>query len=140
MDYRKLELNLSFSFSLASYKYVNSYFLYWNFDEKGCFVVSFHEWNDWKNPQFNFSNSFFQSKPRYDTYFSIEFGKKYLTSSEDVSIRPNQITLKVFRLQQKGSGAGGYIKYVLIPSYFVEIMLLRYFMIFTYKVAHIEVG
>ena len=25
-----------------------------NFDEKSCFVVFFHEWNEWKNPQFNF--------------------------------------------------------------------------------------
>ena len=34
----------------------NSYFLQWNFDWKSCFVVFFHEWNEWKNPQFNFSS------------------------------------------------------------------------------------
>ena len=34
----------------------NSYFLHWNFDWKSCFVVFFHEWNEWKNPQFNFSS------------------------------------------------------------------------------------
>ena len=33
----------------------NSYFLHWNFDWKSCFVVFFLEWNEWKNPQFNFS-------------------------------------------------------------------------------------
>ena len=27
----------------------NSYFIYWNFDEKSCFVVFFHEWIEWKN-------------------------------------------------------------------------------------------
>ena len=32
----------------------NSYFLHWNFDWKSCFVVFFLEWNEWKNPQFNF--------------------------------------------------------------------------------------
>ena len=37
-------------------KLQNSYFLHWNFDEKSCFVVFFHEWNEWKNPQFNFSS------------------------------------------------------------------------------------
>ena len=26
------------------------------FEEKSCFVVFFHEWNEWKNPQFNFSS------------------------------------------------------------------------------------
>ena len=38
----------------------NSYFLYRNFDRKSCFVVFFHElqleWNECKNPQFNFSS------------------------------------------------------------------------------------
>ena len=34
----------------------NSYFLHWNFDWKSCFVVCFHKWNEWKNPQFNFSS------------------------------------------------------------------------------------
>ena len=34
----------------------NSYFLHWNFDWKSCFVVFFLEWNEWKNPQFNFSS------------------------------------------------------------------------------------
>ena len=34
----------------------NSYFLYWNFDWKSCFVLFFLEWNEWKNPQFNFSS------------------------------------------------------------------------------------
>ena len=33
----------------------NSYFLHWNFVRKSCFVVFFLEWNEWKNPQFNFS-------------------------------------------------------------------------------------
>ena len=37
-------------------KLCNSYFLHWNFDWKSCFVVFFHEWNEWKNPQFNFSS------------------------------------------------------------------------------------
>ena len=33
----------------------NSYFLHWNFDWKSCFVVFFHEWNEWeKIPQFIF--------------------------------------------------------------------------------------
>ena len=36
-------------------QFVNSYFLHWNFDWKSCFVVFFLEWNEWKNPQFNFS-------------------------------------------------------------------------------------
>ena len=34
----------------------NSYFLHWNFDWKSWFVVFFLEWNEWKNPQFNFSS------------------------------------------------------------------------------------
>ena len=34
----------------------NNYFLHWNFDKKSYFVVFFHEWNEWKNPQFNFSS------------------------------------------------------------------------------------
>ena len=34
----------------------NSYFLHWNFDSKSCFVVFFLLWNEWKNPQFNFSS------------------------------------------------------------------------------------
>ena len=34
----------------------NCYFLHWNFDWKSCVVVFFHEWNEWKNPQFNFSS------------------------------------------------------------------------------------
>ena len=32
------------------------YFLHWYFDKKSCFVVFCHEWNEWKNPQFNFSS------------------------------------------------------------------------------------
>ena len=28
----------------------------WNFDMKSCFVVFFHECNEWKNPKFNFSS------------------------------------------------------------------------------------
>ena len=35
-------------------EWINSYFLHWNFDWKSCFVVFFHEWNELKNPQFNF--------------------------------------------------------------------------------------
>ena len=35
---------------------IHSYFLHWNFDWKSCFVVFFHEWNEWKNLQFNFSS------------------------------------------------------------------------------------
>ena len=38
---------------ILSYK--NSYFLHWNFDWKSCFVVFFLKWNEWKNPQSNFS-------------------------------------------------------------------------------------
>ena len=63
----------------------NSYFLHWNFDSKSCFVVFFLLWNKWKNPQFNFSSqnlsiecnfsNEMEKKPRYYTYFSIEFGK-----------------------------------------------------------------
>ena len=34
----------------------NSYILHWNFDWKKCFVEFFLEWNEWKNPQFNFSS------------------------------------------------------------------------------------
>ena len=34
---------------------LNSYYLHWNFDWKSCFVVFFLEWNEWKNPQLNFS-------------------------------------------------------------------------------------
>ena len=33
-----------------------SFFLHWNFDWKSCVVVFFLEWNEWKNPQFNFSS------------------------------------------------------------------------------------
>ena len=33
------------------------YFLHWYFDWKCCFVVFFHGWNEWKNPQFNFSKT-----------------------------------------------------------------------------------
>ena len=39
---------------LLRYESNNSYFLHWNFDWKSCFVVFFLEWNEWKNPQFNF--------------------------------------------------------------------------------------
>ena len=42
--------------SVFSTKLKNSYFLHWNFDWKSCFVVFFLEWNEWKNPQFNFSS------------------------------------------------------------------------------------
>ena len=34
----------------------NSYFLHWNFDWKSWIVVFFLEWNESKNPQFNFSS------------------------------------------------------------------------------------
>ena len=37
-------------------KYSWSYFIYLNFDEKSCFVLFFHERNECKNPQFNFSS------------------------------------------------------------------------------------
>ena len=37
-------------------RYGISYILYWNFDEKSCFVVFVQEWNEWKNPHFNFSS------------------------------------------------------------------------------------
>ena len=37
-------------------RHTNSYFLYWNFAWKSCFVVFFLKWNEWKNPQFNFSS------------------------------------------------------------------------------------
>ena len=30
--------------------------IHWNFDWRSCFVVFFLEWNEWKNPQFNFSS------------------------------------------------------------------------------------
>ena len=49
------------SFHLFQKKYLfifqwrNNYFLHWNFDLKSCFVMFFLEWNEWKNPQFNFS-------------------------------------------------------------------------------------
>ena len=36
----------------------NCYFLHWNFDWNSCFVMFFHEWNEWKNPQFNFSSQY----------------------------------------------------------------------------------
>ena len=36
----------------------NCYFLHWNFDWNRCFVMFFHEWNEWKNPQFNFSSQY----------------------------------------------------------------------------------
>ena len=39
---------------MTMYYFRNSYFLHWNFDWKSCFVVFFLEWNEWKNPQFNF--------------------------------------------------------------------------------------
>ena len=41
---------------ISKTKTSKSYFLHWNFDKKSCFVVFFHEWNEWKNPQFNFSS------------------------------------------------------------------------------------
>ena len=34
----------------------NNYLLYWNFDWKSCFLVFFLEWNEWKNPRYNFSS------------------------------------------------------------------------------------
>ena len=34
----------------------HSYFLRWNFDEKSCFAVFFHKWNEWKNTQIKFSS------------------------------------------------------------------------------------
>ena len=73
---------------------INSYFLHWNFDWKSCFVVFFLEWNEWKNPQFNFSSqnlsiernfsNEMEKKPKYHTYLSIEFGKKYCFSWKSV--------------------------------------------------------
>ena len=48
---QNLDKNTYFSVELK-----NSYFLHWNFDWKSCFVVFFLEWNEWKNPQFNFSS------------------------------------------------------------------------------------
>ena len=44
--------------SYFSISFEKNYILYWNFDEKSCFVVFFHEWNEWKNPQFNFSSQY----------------------------------------------------------------------------------
>ena len=48
---------------------VNSYFLHWNFDETSYFVVFFHEWNEWKNPQFN------SQKLSLERNFSKFYGK-----------------------------------------------------------------
>ena len=48
-------VQLSKSMNIISSE-LNSYFLHWNFDWKSCFVVFFLEWNEWKNPQFNFSS------------------------------------------------------------------------------------
>ena len=42
----------------------NSYFLHWNFDWKSCFVVFFLKWNEWKNPQFNFSSQYLSIEER----------------------------------------------------------------------------
>ena len=41
------------------------YFLHWNFDWKSCFVVFFLEWNEWKNPQFNFSSQNLSIEPKF---------------------------------------------------------------------------
>ena len=49
----------------------NNYFLHWNFEK---IVVFFHEWNEWKNPQLNFSNEM-EKYLIYNTNFSIELGK-----------------------------------------------------------------
>ena len=61
----------------------NIYFLHWNFDEKSCFVVFFHEWNEWKNPQFNFSSqnlsiehNFFQMRCKSKQYMTPTFPKR----------------------------------------------------------------
>ena len=43
----------------------NSDFLHWNFDRKSCFVVFFLEWNEWKNPQFNFSSQNLSIEPNF---------------------------------------------------------------------------
>ena len=58
---RKQEIYPEFSTSCR-----NSYFLYWNFEDKKLFCGLFSRmniWNEWKNPQFNFSSKiFFQMK------------------------------------------------------------------------------
>ena len=43
-------------FSGSDFRLRNNYFLHWNYDEKSWFGVFFHEWNEWKNPQLNFSS------------------------------------------------------------------------------------
>ena len=37
-------------------EFFNAYFLHGELDKKSCFMMFFHEWNEWKKPQFNFSN------------------------------------------------------------------------------------
>ena len=79
----KINHNMLLSYISQTSEGRNSYFLHWYFDWKSCFVVFFHEWNEWKNPQFNFSSqnlsiernfsNEMEKKPRYYTYyFSIE--------------------------------------------------------------------
>ena len=52
----KINHNMLLSYISQTSEGRNSYFLHWYFDWKSCFVVFFHEWNEWKNPQFNFSS------------------------------------------------------------------------------------
>ena len=54
-------------------QWVNSYFLLWNFDWKSCFVVVFFlEWNEWKNPQFNFSSQILSIERNFFKWYGKE--------------------------------------------------------------------
>ena len=59
----------------------------WSFflHEISCFVVFFHDWNEWKNQQFNLKSpyrmQFFQMRWKSNQNFSIEFGKKTFSQS-----------------------------------------------------------
>ena len=53
--WKKIEITLACT--LAPNLLKRCYFLHWYFDWKSCFVVFFHGWNEWKNPQFNFSKT-----------------------------------------------------------------------------------
>ena len=44
------------AFIQAAMKWRNSYFIYWNFVSKSCFVCFFSSEKNGKNPQFNFSS------------------------------------------------------------------------------------
>ena len=100
----------------------DSYFLHWNFDWKSCFVVFFLEWNEWKNPQFNFSSqnlsiehNFFKWDGKLTKIWYLLFHRIWKNQYEP-SLDSDPLLLDYSSLKLAISSSNWYLLLLIIPN------------------------